>query len=79
MLLQNGGRVVHRSAARRVDKGCRGAIGPLADAADDMLGEWACQGKQNKNVTLRAALSERLGSKLLYAKGNRDCRRREGL
>lgn len=44
-------------------------IGPLADSADDMLGEWACKGDKKDVVTLRAALSAKLGQKLLYAKG----------
>lgn len=44
-------------------------IGPLADNADDMLGEWACKGDKNDVVTLKSALSEKLKDKLLYAKG----------
>jgi beta-glucosidase len=44
-------------------------IGPLADAAEDMLGEWACKGDKKDVVTLRAALTEKLADKLLYAKG----------
>lgn len=44
-------------------------IGPLADSADDMLGEWACKGDKKDVVTLRTALAEKLGDKLVYAKG----------
>lgn len=45
-------------------------IGPLADSAPDMLGSWAGQGRASDAVTLRAALTERLGSdQLTYAKG----------
>jgi beta-glucosidase len=48
-------------------------IGPLADAADDMLGPWstAASGPQYV-VTLRKALAERMaksGGKVLYAQG----------
>jgi beta-glucosidase len=44
-------------------------IGPLADSADDMLGEWAVRGRASDVVTLRKFLSERLRGDLLYAKG----------
>ncbi|MGH7242680.1 MAG: glycoside hydrolase family 3 N-terminal domain-containing protein [Phycisphaerales bacterium] len=44
-------------------------IGPLADGADDMLGEWACKGDKKDVVTLRTALAERLKDKLTYVKG----------
>jgi len=44
-------------------------IGPLADSADDMLGEWACKGDKKDVVTLKSTLAERLKDKLLYAKG----------
>ena len=44
-------------------------IGPLADASEDMLGEWACKGDKKDVVTLRAALTEKFGDKLLYAQG----------
>lgn len=44
-------------------------IGPLADSADDMLGEWAAKGEAKDVVTLRHTLSERIGGDLLYAKG----------
>lgn len=44
-------------------------IGPLADSAPDMLGAWAGKGDPKDVVTLRAALSERLGQSVIYAKG----------
>lgn len=44
-------------------------IGPLADDADDMLGEWACKGDKQDVVTLKSALADRLKDKLFYAKG----------
>ena len=44
-------------------------IGPLADSRQDMLGSWAALGNPNDAVTLRQALSEKLGNQLLYAKG----------
>jgi beta-glucosidase len=44
-------------------------IGPLADDAEDMLGSWGAQGDPHSAVTLRAALEEKLGKKLTYAKG----------
>jgi beta-glucosidase len=44
-------------------------IGPLADNQREMLGAWAVSGDPRNVVTLRAALTERLGSRLLYAPG----------
>jgi len=44
-------------------------IGPLADSAKDMLGSWSTEGKPADAITLRKALTERLGDKLIYAKG----------
>ena len=44
-------------------------IGPLADDAKDMLGSWGALGDPKYAVSLKQALSERLGDKLLYAKG----------
>lgn len=44
-------------------------IGPLADSADDMLGEWAVRGHKEDVVDLRTALADRLNGNLLYAKG----------
>jgi beta-glucosidase len=44
-------------------------IGPLADDRANMLGAWAWAGDPKDVVTLRAALAERLGDRLLYAQG----------
>jgi beta-glucosidase len=46
-------------------------IGPLADDAGNMLGSWAAQGRAQDVVTLRAALTEKLGeNRVQYAKGS---------
>jgi beta-glucosidase len=44
-------------------------IGPLADNQKEMLGAWAVSGDPKYAVTLRTALAERLGDRLLYAQG----------
>ena len=44
-------------------------IGPLADNQREMLGAWAVNGDPKYVITLRAALTERLGDRLLYAEG----------
>jgi beta-glucosidase len=44
-------------------------IGPLADNQREMLGAWAVSGDARNAVTLRTALTRRLGSRLLYAPG----------
>ena len=44
-------------------------IGPLADNQRELLGAWAVTGDPKYVVTLRAALQERLGDRLLYAEG----------
>jgi len=44
-------------------------IGPLADDADDMLGEWACKGEKKDVITLRTSLTEKIKDKLIYVKG----------
>jgi len=44
-------------------------IGPLADNQQELLGAWAVTGDPKYVVTLRSALQERLGSRLLYASG----------
>jgi beta-glucosidase len=44
-------------------------IGPLADNQRELLGAWAVTGDPKYVVTLRAALQERLGDRLLYAQG----------
>lgn len=44
-------------------------IGPLADSAKDMLGSWGALGDPKFAVSLRQALQERLGDRLLFATG----------
>jgi beta-glucosidase len=44
-------------------------IGPLADSAQDMLGSWGALGDAKFAISLKQALAERLGEKLLYAPG----------
>ena len=44
-------------------------IGPLADSAKDMLGSWGALGEAKNAVSLKQALTERLGDRLLYAEG----------
>jgi len=45
-------------------------IGPLADDQNNMLGSWAAQGRAEDVVTLRAALTQKLGvDRVRYAKG----------
>ncbi|MGD0628676.1 MAG: beta-glucosidase BglX [Terracidiphilus sp.] len=44
-------------------------IGPLADNQRELLGAWAVTGDAKYVVTLRSALQERLGDRLLYAPG----------
>lgn len=44
-------------------------VGPLADSAANMLGSWKAEGDPNDVTTLLAALQERLGTNLVYAKG----------
>src|SRR3989442_144942 len=45
-------------------------IGPLADDQNNMLGSWAARGRAEDVVTLRAALTQKLGvDGLRYAKG----------
>ena len=44
-------------------------IGPLADNRKEMLGAWAVAGDPKYVITLRRALAERLGDRLLYAQG----------
>jgi beta-glucosidase len=46
-------------------------IGPLADDPGDMLGSWAGQGRREDVVTLRTALTQRVGSpNVRYARGS---------
>jgi beta-glucosidase len=44
-------------------------IGPLADNKNEMLGAWNVTGDPKYAITLRQALEERLGDRLLYAQG----------
>ncbi len=44
-------------------------IGPMADDARDLLGAWTVTGNPKDVITLKTALSERLGDKFLYAPG----------
>jgi beta-glucosidase len=44
-------------------------IGPMADNQNEMLGAWSGMGDRKNVVTLKTALSERLGDRLLYAEG----------
>ena len=44
-------------------------IGPMADNAQEMLGAWSSMGDPKDVVTLKTALTERLGDRLLYAEG----------
>ncbi len=44
-------------------------IGPMADNQREMLGAWAVTGNPKNVITLRTALAERLGDRLLYARG----------
>ena len=63
VLLKNDGVLPLRPGARIA------LIGPLADSARDMLGAWSAKGEAADVITLRAALAERLGTSLAYAKG----------
>lgn len=52
------------------DGGSVALVGPLTDDAGNMLGSWAGRGKAQDAVTLKAALTERLGAEhVKYAKG----------
>ncbi len=44
-------------------------IGPMADDAQDLLGAWTVAGNPKDVITLKAALGEQFGDKLLYAPG----------
>ncbi|MGB7549848.1 MAG: beta-glucosidase BglX [Terracidiphilus sp.] len=44
-------------------------IGPMADNQREMLGAWAVTGNPKNVITLRTALADRLGDRLLYARG----------
>lgn len=63
VLLKNDGVLPLKPGARIA------LIGPLADDAGNMLGAWSAKGEPDDVITLRAALAERLGAGLSYAKG----------
>jgi len=44
-------------------------IGPMADDAADLLGAWSGQSNPKDVITLKTALSERLGDRLIYSEG----------
>ncbi len=44
-------------------------IGPMADDPLDLQGAWTVAGNPKNVITLKAAFSQRLGDKLLYARG----------
>lgn len=44
-------------------------IGPLADNQRDVIGAWSVAGDPANVITLKAALAEKLGDKLVYAEG----------
>jgi beta-glucosidase len=44
-------------------------IGPLADSGEDMIGSWGAKGDPKDAITLRKTLTDKLGAKLIYAKG----------
>jgi len=45
-------------------------VGPLADDRNSMLGSWAAQGRPEDVITLRAALTQKLGNeRVRYARG----------
>jgi beta-glucosidase len=44
-------------------------IGPMADNALDLQGAWTVAGNPKDVITLKSAFSERLGDRLLYARG----------
>lgn len=64
VLLKNEGEVLPLKPGSKI-----ALIGPLADNADDMLGEWACGGRQEDVVSLKAAFDESLQGQFIYAKG----------
>ncbi len=63
--------LTNRDAALPLERDAKIAlVGPLADAAEDMLGTWSAQGRAEDVVTVLAALRERLGADgFRYAKG----------
>lgn len=64
VLLKNEGELLPLQAGKKI-----ALIGPLADNADDMLGEWACAGRKEDVVSLKAAFDNSLAGQFVYAKG----------
>jgi beta-glucosidase len=63
--LQGGGALLPLNP----EKGRIALIGPLADNQRDVLGAWAVSGDPANVITLKSALAQRLGERLLYAPG----------
>lgn len=64
VLLKNSGSVLPLQGDQKI-----ALIGPLADNPDDMLGEWACAGRKEDVVSLKAAFDSSLSGRFVYAKG----------
>jgi beta-glucosidase len=64
VLLKNEGALLPLQPGKKI-----ALIGPLADNADDMLGEWACAGRKEDVVSLKAAFDSSLAGQFVYAKG----------
>ncbi len=64
VLLKNEGELLPLQPGKKI-----ALIGPLADNADDMLGEWACAGRKEDVVSLKAAFDSSLAGQFVYAKG----------
>lgn len=64
VLLKNDGNLLPLKAQTKV-----ALIGPLADDADDLIGAWGGKGDKADVITFRAAMQQKLGASLTYAKG----------
>jgi beta-glucosidase len=64
VLLKNDGNVLPLKPQAKI-----ALIGPLADDANDLIGAWGGKGEAKDVVTFRAAMQQKLGSALTYAKG----------
>jgi beta-glucosidase len=70
VLLRNEPLSSHRILPLNGDAQTIALIGPLADDPGEMLGSWGAHSQATDAVTLRAALTERLGAdRVKYAKG----------
>ena len=70
VLLKNDFITFHRVLPLASDVQTVALIGPLADDAASMLGAWAARGNPQDVVTLKAALTQKLGAEhLKYAQG----------